>query len=135
MTNLYDVKPEELVKLASAQLKDKISKPDYINFVKSGAGRERPPSDPDFWYIRAASILRQVYINGPIGVSRLRTKYGNAKSHTVHRKHSVRASGSIIRDLLQELEKAKLVKNTPAGRVITPEGTSFMDKLSGEIKK
>ncbi len=134
MTNLNDVKPEQLVAAASIKLKDVMTKPDYINFVKSGAGKERPPISPDFWFMRSASILRQVYINGPIGVSKLRTKYGNSKGHTVHRKHSVRAGGSIIRDIFQQLEKAELVKNTPSGRIITPKGMSFLDKVSREIK-
>jgi small subunit ribosomal protein S19e len=96
-------------------------------------GRERLPSDPNFWYIRSASILRQVYLNGPVGVSRLRTKYGCKQEHTVHHKHHVKAGGSIIRDALIELQKAGYVKNTKAGRVITPAGKSFMDKICKEI--
>jgi len=32
-----------------------------------------------------------------------------------------------------ELEKAKLVKSTKGGRVITPQGRSFLDKICKEI--
>lgn len=135
MANVYEVKPSEVIRLASERLKGKLEKPGYVDFVKSGAGKERIPASPDFWYVRAASILRQVYVNGPIGVSRLRTRYGNKKEHVVHRKHHVPAGGSMIRDALIGLEKANLVKNTKAGRVITPQGKSFIDKICNEIIK
>ncbi len=134
MPNVYDVKASKLVKAAAAQLKDKIKKPDYLNYVKSGANKERVPSDPDFWYMRSASILRQVYMNGPIGVSRLRTRYGSRKEHSVHRKHTVKAGGSVIRDSFQSLEKINFVKNTKRGRIITPQGRSFLDKIAKQVE-
>jgi small subunit ribosomal protein S19e len=133
MVTVYDVKAPDVISLVAERLKGKVQKPSYIGFVKSGAGRERMPVDPDFWYIRSASILRQVYMNGPVGVSCLRTKYGKKQEHVIHKKHHVKAGGSIIRDALIELQKAGLVKNTKAGRIITPLGKSFMDKICKEI--
>ena len=133
MTNVYDVKASELVKAAAAQLKDKIKKPGYVNYVKSGANRERAPHDPDFWYVRSASILRQVYLNGPVGVSRLRTRYGSRKEHVVHRRHATAAGGSMIRDAFQALEGISLVKSTKYGRVITPQGKAFLDRISRQV--
>ncbi|MCL4379330.1 MAG: 30S ribosomal protein S19e [Candidatus Marsarchaeota archaeon] len=134
MTNAFDVKGSALVRLAAERLKGLMAKPSYIDYVKSGANRERTPSSPDFWYVRSASILRQVYMNGPIGVERLRTRYGSRKEHVVHRRHHVKAGGSIIRDACQSLEKLEFVKNTKEGRVITPKGRSFLDKLSREVE-
>ena len=133
MSNAYDVKPSELNKRLADALKDKIAKPEFVNFVKSGPGKERPPSDENFWYLRSASILRQVYVNGPVGTSRLRTRYGNRVSHTRSRKHHKRAGGSMIRKALQSLEKAGYVKNTPSGRIITAEGRSLVDKTSNTV--
>jgi small subunit ribosomal protein S19e len=133
MANVYEIEPALLVKAAAERLKEKLKKPDYMNYVKSGAGRDRVPQDPDFWYIRSASILRQVYLNGPVGVSRLRTRYGNKKEGVVHKKHHVRASGSIIRDEMQQLEALNYVKKTKEGRVITPAGRSFLDKIAKEL--
>ncbi|MGI0134355.1 MAG: 40S ribosomal protein S19 [Candidatus Micrarchaeaceae archaeon] len=132
MVNVYDADASDVIRLAAQGLKDKIKKPVYVDFVKSGAGKERVPQDADFWYVRSASILRQVYLNGPIGTSRLRTRYGNRKAHTVHRGHHMPAGGSVIRDAFAELEKIEFVKNTKAGRVITPKGRSFMDKVARE---
>ncbi|EQD60615.1 Ribosomal protein S19e [mine drainage metagenome] len=134
MANVYEVNPQELVKATAAKLKEVIKEPpEYVHFVKSGAGRERPPQDVDFWYVRSASVLRQVYLNGPIGVSRLRVRYGNKKEHVVHRKHFTRAGGSVITDSLKALEAAGLVKTDTKGRTITPKGKSFLDKLSNTI--
>ena len=48
--------------------------PEWSLYVKSGVSRERVPSDPDFWYKRSASILRQLYIKGVVGVERLRNR-------------------------------------------------------------
>lgn len=134
MSNVYDVDSQQINRSAAAALKDRIKKPDFVNYVKSGASKERSPSDPDFWFVRSASILRQIYLNGPVGTSRLRTRYGSRKSHGSRRKHHVKAGGSIIRKSLQELEKAGLVEKTPKGRVITSAGMSFLDKISKEIK-
>ncbi len=138
MANIYDVKASEVVKLTAERLKDKLKKPAYIDYVKSGANKERMPLNSDFWYIRSASILRQVYLNGPIGVSRLRTRYGSRQEHVVHRKHHVRSGGSIIRDALQGLEKLGYIKQSGTkdkGRIITPQGRSFMDRIAKELNK
>jgi small subunit ribosomal protein S19e len=134
MANVYEVNPQELIKAAAAKLKEVIKEPpEYVHFVKSGVSRERPPQDADFWYMRSASVLRQVYLNGPIGISRLRVRYGSKKEHVVHRKHFMRAGGSIISDSLKALEDAGLVKKDQKGRTITPKGKSFLDKLSNSV--
>lgn len=135
MPSVYDVRASELVRATADKLKSMMTKPTYIEYVKSGAHRERPPSDPDFWYVRSASLLRQVYLNGPVGVSRLRTRYGGRKTHVMHRMHRTPAGGSIIRDAFIQLESLNLVKKTKKGRVITPQGTAFLDKISKQIEK
>ncbi|MEM0094404.1 MAG: 30S ribosomal protein S19e [Candidatus Micrarchaeaceae archaeon] len=136
MSTINDVDPGTLIKLASSKLKEMgIAKPYYVNIVKSGAGKERVPAGEDFWYVRCASILRQVYLNGPIGVSRLATRYGGRKRHTTSRHHHRKAGRSMIKDAFDALEKLNYVKKTPKGRVITPSGMSFLDKLSSEIAK
>ncbi len=136
MANVYEVDAGEFIKRSAEKLKSaQLKKPAYIDFVKSGAGRERVPSDPDFWYARCASILRQVYLNGPIGISTLRTRYGNRKRHTVTRHHHYRAGGSLVKDAFDALETAGYVKKSGKGRIITPAGKSFADKVSNEIVK
>ena len=136
MANIFEVESDELVKKAADRLKEQsIAKPAYIDYVKSGAGRDRAPSDENFWYMRCASILRQAYINGPIGISKLRTRYGNRKRHAVTHRHHRKAGGSIIKDAFDALEKNGYVAKTEKGRAITDKGRSFMDKVANELLK
>ena len=136
MANVYQVEPGKLIGVAAQRLKAKgIAKPKYIDYVKSGPSRERIPDNKDFWYVRSASILRQVYLSGPIGVERLRTRYGSRKGHVVSRHHHANAGGSIITDSLNALEKAGYIKKGNSGREITPSGKSFLDKIANEITR
>ncbi len=136
MANVYNVDGSALIKKTAEKLKEQgIAKPKYVGFVKSGPSRERVPKDSDFWYVRCASLLRQIYINGPVGISRLRTRYGTRKAHVVTRQHHMRSGGSMIKDAFDVLEKLNYIKKTPKGRVITPAGRSFLDKISNELIK
>ncbi len=136
MANAYEVDASELVRAAAEGLKSVIrQQPDYMHYSKSGAGRERPPSNQDFWYIRNASLMRHLYTDGPLGLSRLKKRYGGRKEHVLHRRHHVDAGGSIITDALNALEQASLVKKTAKGRELTPKGRSFLDKLSSGLSK
>ncbi len=134
--NIREVDASELVRGAADMLmKAGIEKPAYVEYVKSSPSRERSPAEGSFWYLRCASLLRQVYLNGPIGISRLRIRYGGRKRHVVHRHHSVRAGGSIIKDAFDALERLGYVKKTKKGREITPKGISFLDKTASAIAK
>jgi small subunit ribosomal protein S19e len=136
MANVYEADSQKLIDLAASRLKESgIAKPSYVTYVKSGAGKERVPASEDFFYVRCASLLRQVYLKGPIGISRLRTKYGSKRGHVVHRHHHARAGGSVIKDAFDALEKKGYIKTSKQGRIITPAGRSFLDKLSNETLK
>ena len=134
MANVFEVDSGKLIGVAAQKLKEKgITKPVYVEYVKTGPSRERIPDQKDFWYVRSAALLRQVYINGPIGVSSLRTRYGSRKGHVVTRHHHYRAGGSMITDALNALEKAGYVKKGKTGREITSSGKSFLDKIANDI--
>src|SRR3989344_3172321 len=112
MATIYDVDASELIKKAASDLKniDSIKEPNWANFVKTSAGRERPPAENDWWFTRAASILRKVYVLGPIGVNKLKIKYGVKKNRGHKPEKFYPGSGNIIRKILQQLEKAELLK-------------------------
>lgn len=134
MATIYDENPNKLIEKASVELKKVIKAPDWSIFVKTGVSKERPPEDPDWWYKRAASVLRSVYMKGPIGTNKLRTKYGSKKNRGNKPEKFFKGSGKILRTVLQQLESSGLVvqqqKGVHKGRVITPKGKSFLDKLS-----
>jgi len=111
-----------------------IKPPEWAQYVKTGVHRERVPDNPDWWYIRAAAILRKVYIYGNIGVERLRVKFGGRKQNGTKKCHFRKGGGKIIREILQQLEEAKLVKKSEkGGRTLTPEGTSLLYRLTSKI--
>ncbi|MCX6711588.1 MAG: 30S ribosomal protein S19e [Candidatus Woesearchaeota archaeon] len=138
MASIYDVSAEKLIKKAAEELKKDIKMPQWAKFVKTGAGKERPPIENDWWYMRAASILRKIYINGPIGVEKLRKKYSSKKNMGHKPERVYPGSGKIIRTILQDLEKSGYIKfaekKVHKGRIITPKGKKFLDSLSKNLK-
>jgi len=137
MVTAREVNPQKLVERTKEELKkfEEIKPPAWSFFVKSGSHKERPPEQPDFWYIRAASILRRIYLDGPVGVERLRTYYGGRKRRGTEPAKFRKASGNIIRKILQQLEKAGLVEKTKKGRKITSKGQAFLDRIAYEVSK
>ncbi|MDR2829784.1 MAG: 30S ribosomal protein S19e [Methanobrevibacter sp.] len=138
MVTVYDVPADLLIKHVSDDFynkNDKIKAPEWSNFVKTGVHKERKPDSIDWWYIRCAAVLRRIYIDGPVGVSSLRTFYGGKKDNGVNPEKFRKGSGSIIREVLHQLEEAGYVKKVESGRVITPQGMSFLDKSSTEVIK
>lgn len=116
-----------------------IKPPIWAVFVKTGVHKERPPVKKDWWYTRTAAVLLSVHKLGPIGVSKLRTKYGGKKNRGVRPEHTFVGSGNIIRKVLQQLEKSKLIKQTEIGvhkgRVITKEGMAVVNKCIKQMKQ
>jgi len=141
MVNVFDINPQKLIERAAKKLaEDKIIEmPDWANFVKTGRHKERPPVRRDWWYVRAAAVLRSVYKLGPIGTEKLRTKYGGRQERGYQPEVFRKSGGSVIRKILQQLEKANFIKKVEKGvhkgRVIAPKGKSFLDKTALEILK
>ncbi len=136
MTTVYDVPPNELIATVAQELKSggKVQPPEWAAYAKTGMHKEMPPTNPDWWYVRCASVLRRIYIDGPVGVSRLRSYYGGKQRLPVRTGAFVKGSGSIVREALQQLEKAGYVKKIKKGRQITSVGQAFMDDMSHKIK-
>ncbi len=106
-------------------------KPDWVSFVKSGSHKQRPIDNEDFWYRRAASILRQIYIHQLIGVERLRSRYGGRKNRGMKPARFTKSGGKIIRLILQQAETAGLIEKAKVGkrmgRQLTHKGKQFLE--------
>lgn len=135
MVNAYDVPADLLIKRLAEHMKklSEIEVPEWARYVKTGSHRERPPQNPDWWYVRAASILRKLYFHGPLGIHDFEGEYGGPKQVGYNPKHHRDAGSSSIRKILHQLEQAELVSKTPKGRVLSPKGVSLLDKMSFEI--
>lgn len=141
MTHILEADPQQLLPRVAEELKQqKLVQPtSWSKFVKTGRHKERLPENPDWWYYRSAAILRSVARLGPIGTQKLRTKYGGRKRRGHKPEHVYKGSGAIIRHILQQLEKAQLIKPVEKGlhkgRILTPQGTSFLDKIAVQLSK
>ena len=133
MVTVYDVVPSRLIKKAAEKLRGMgIPQPAWIGSVKSGAHRSRLPQQKDFWYIRLAALLRNAYVNGNVGVGRLRTHFGGRKIRGVKPEERRKAGGSIIRKGLQALEAAGLIVKKKKGREISAAGRKLLDAAAKE---
>jgi len=137
MTTVYDVPPDHIIRRVAEELKTRkeIVPPAWAAFAKTGVHKEMPPEDPDWWFIRAAAVLRRVYVDGPLGVERMRSFYGGNKNRGSRPNAFRKGSGSILRKSLQQLEAAGLVIHDKTGRRVSPAGMSFLDNLSQEVSK
>ncbi len=131
---VFEASANELILKAAEELKKNanIKAPAWAPFVKTGTNRERLPEQPDWWYIRAAAVLRQLYLR-PQGVQRLRGIYGGRKNMGFKPERFKKGSGNILRKILQQLEKAGYLKKEKVGRVITPIGVQFLDSMAKDV--
>ncbi|MFD1632482.1 30S ribosomal protein S19e [Haloplanus ruber] len=138
MVTLYDVPADALIDELADRLADRIEEPAWVNYAKTGSSKELPPQQDDFWPVRAASLLRKVAVDGPVGVDRLSTAYGDRKQgstrYRVAAKHTEAGSKKIIRTILQQLEEEDLVSTAQGeGRVATPDGQSLLDEVAADV--
>lgn len=135
MTDIRNIDPGKYNQSLAKALKDSgdFPVPDWSYLVKSGPNKQRPTSEPDFWYKRAASILRQLYFKKTIGVNRLRSRYGGRKDRGMEPPKFVKSGGKIIRLMLQQAEKSGLVeksKGKKAGRQLTIKGKELLESIT-----
>jgi small subunit ribosomal protein S19e len=130
--SIYDTDPRIVIDNLAKDLKEIIKQPEWTPYVKTGNHKQRPPADKEWFFTRTAAILRTVALRGPIGVSKLQTKYGGRKNNGYKPEHFVKGSGSIIRHALQELDKSGLTvqaeKGVHKGRIVTPKGMKMLAK-------
>jgi len=136
MTTFYDVPVDELIEAVTDTLE--VEQPDWAAVTKTGSAREMAPQQDDFWQRRAASILRTVAVDGPVGVERLRTRYGGSKQgsnrYRVRPDRKIGGSGKIIRTILQQLEEAGYIETAEGeGRRVTGEGRRLLDETAEEV--
>ncbi len=134
MVTAYDVPPDKLIKEVANMLKEKkVEPPEWSRWVTTGVHKEKGPENEDWWYIRIASVLRKIYVYGPIGTSRLAAYYGGNEDRGSKRYKARKGSRSIVRKALQQLESMGYVKKEKEGRVVTPQGQSFLDNAAKKV--
>lgn len=138
MVDVREVPADIFIKYLANYLKSNVpavKPPSWALYVKTGSFKTGVPENPDWWYFRAASLLRKLYISGtPVGVGTLRVVYGGLKRRGSAPPHFRKASGSHIRHILQQLEAAGYVaKIRGGGRVLTPKAISLLTRIAYDV--
>ncbi|XP_009787026.2 small ribosomal subunit protein eS19x-like [Nicotiana tabacum] len=131
-----DVSPHEFVKADAAHLKrsGKMELPEWTDLVKTGKLKELAPYDPDWYYIRVASMAWKIYLRGGIGVGGFRRIYGGNQRNGNRPRHFCKSSGSVARNILQQLQNMNIVDFDPkGGRRITSNGKRDLNQVAGRI--
>jgi len=135
----YNIPSSLFIQRLAKYIKDNVDQVQplpWSSVVKTSTHTQRQPEDPEWWFTRAASILRKTYLYGPIGIERLRYDYGGRKGMRVSREHVRKGSGSNLRKIMQQLEAAGLIETMKnKGRTLTKEGRRTLDKLAADIQE
>jgi small subunit ribosomal protein S19e len=138
MATAFDVPANKLIPKMAEELKklETIKPPEWAPFVKTGRHTEKSPTNEGWWYTRSAAMLRKIYIEGPIGTTRLAAMYGGTADRGSKPDKAVRGSRSISRLTVQQLEKSQLVqKEKDGGRAVTAKGRKMVDAMATAILK
>lgn len=131
--SVRDVDAQKFIEAYAAFLKrqGKLTIPGWVDTVKTGHYKELPPQSMDWFYVRAASVARHVYLRKAVGVGALRKVHGGQKNRGSRPSHHVNASGSVDRKVLQALEKIGIVEQGPkGGRKISQAGQRDLDRIA-----
>lgn len=152
-TNVRDVDPHVFVKAYAQFLKrsgtrstlnshdavlliltGKIEVPHWVDIVKTASYKELAPYDPDWFYVRAASVARHVYLRKSVGVGALRKYHGGRKNRGTRPGRHYEGSGSVDRKVLQALEGIGVLElnKKSGGRSITKSGQRDLDRIAAE---
>ncbi len=136
MTTVFDVPAEPLLNRLAEHFRSegKITPPEWAAFARTGVHTEKAPVQRDWWFLRTASVLRKVYLLGPIGTSRLAAEFGGARDGGSAPYHPRKGSGNIVRTALQQLEEAGYVSiREKRGRIVTPSGRKLLDRIAYDV--
>lgn len=135
---MKDVNAHEFTRALADFLKrtGKVKVPEWADIVKLGRFNELSPYDEDWFYIRAASVARHLYIRAPCGVGALRKLYGGNQRNGTTPSHHCLASATVARKVLQVLEALKMVETdaNAGGRRLTAQGRRDLDRIASQIK-
>jgi small subunit ribosomal protein S19e len=113
-----------------------ITPPKWADLIKTASFHQMPPNFANWWYTRAASIARQLYLHPNASVGDLRNRYGGKQHNGSAPCHFAKAGGKIVRVILQELERIQWATvGEKGGRILTAKGQQQLDKIALEVSK
>ena len=133
-----DVAPAKFISAYTEVLKnnDKFVVPKWADIVKTGVQRELAPYDPDWYFVRAASIVRKIYMRPGTGVGALQKRYGGAYRRGARPEIHRDSSSGVIRTILITLDELKITEKTAkGGRRISRVGQQALDLVAGQVAR
>ncbi len=131
-----DVAARPFIEAYAEHLKnsDKFEAPVWADTIKTGVFKELAPYGDDWYYIRAASIARKIYLRPGLGVGQLQKWYGGSYRRGARTEHFRKASSGVIRSVLKQLEEMKVVEQLGSGgRQVTTVGQQDLDRIAGSV--
>ncbi|GMI54810.1 hypothetical protein ScalyP_jg10357 [Parmales sp. scaly parma] len=132
-----DIAPKDFIKAYAEHLKnsDKFSLPNWSDLVKTAVFKELAPYGEDWYYIRAASIARKIYLRPGTGVGALQKWYGGSYRRGTRTEHFRKANSGLIRTILISLEEMKVVEKHESdhGRKMSRVGQQDLDRIAGGV--
>ncbi|KAF8820052.1 ribosomal protein RPS19 [Cardiosporidium cionae] len=128
-----DVGAENFIAEYSKHLKNsgKFEYPSWADYVKTGVAKELAPLDSDWIYVRAAAIIRHLYIRPDTGVGAFRKVFSSKQRRGAAPSHSRKASGKIVRYILKQFKVLSYVEESKKGGFrLTKEGRRELDTVA-----
>jgi len=137
-TTVKDVAADLFVKAYAQHLKrqGKLEIPKWVDYVKTSTAKELAPYDPDWFYVRCASIARKIYLRPNTGVGALSKVYGSNERRGAKTEHFKVANTGLLRYMVQQLEAIKVIEksNSGKGRKISKIGQQDLDRIAAHVR-
>eukprot|EP01029_Cantina_marsupialis_P003184 TRINITY_DN1301_c0_g1_i2.p2 TRINITY_DN1301_c0_g1~~TRINITY_DN1301_c0_g1_i2.p2 ORF type:complete len:138 (+),score=28.92 TRINITY_DN1301_c0_g1_i2:37-450(+) len=134
MPTLKDVSAQDIIAALAVVLKNKgLEIKGDLTIIKTAVRKELPPTDVDFIFVRAAAILRALYIRPGQGVGALTRYFGGAKNNGTCKSHFSRSAAGIIRRILLATDKLGFTSKKASGRALTKSGVQLLDTVANSV--
>ncbi|XP_050002393.1 40S ribosomal protein S19-like [Alexandromys fortis] len=131
-----DVNQQEFVRALAAFLKKSrnLKVPEWVDTVKLAKHKELAPYDDNWFYTRAASTARHLYLRGGAGVGSMTKIYGGRQRNGVRPSHFSRGSKSVAKSVAPSPGGTENGgKDQDGGRKLTPQGQRDLDRIAGQV--
>jgi small subunit ribosomal protein S19e len=133
-----DVAADKFIAAYAEVLKnnDKFLVPKWVDLVKTGAHKELAPYDPDWYYVRAAAIVRKIYLRQGTGVGALKKRFGGCYRRGAAPERHQDAAGGLIRTICLSLDELNITEaHGKGGRKVTRTGQQALDLVAGQVAR